>query len=162
MILGISVAAYTTLHVLISLLALATGLVVLAQMLRGRFPPRLTAVFLATTVATSAGGFAFHSRAIGPPHIVGAISLVILAFALFAFYSRKALGRWRLAYVVGAVLALYFNVFVAIVQAFAKLAPLKALAPTQTEPPFAVAQGLTLLAFIGLGILAARHEPQRT
>jgi hypothetical protein len=63
---------------------------------------------------------------------------------------------------VGAVLALYFNVFVAIVQAFAKLAPLKALAPTQTEPPFAVAQGLTLLVFIGLSILAARHEPQRT
>jgi hypothetical protein len=130
-------------------------------MLRGRFPPRLTAVFLATTVATSAGGFAFHSKAIGPPHIVGAISLVVLALSLFAFYGRKALGRWRVVYVVSAVLALYFNLFVAMVQAFAKIAPLKALAPTQTEPPFAIAQGVTLLVFIGLGVLAARHEPRR-
>jgi hypothetical protein len=158
MILELSLGAFTAVHVVISLLAILSGFATLFEMLRGRFPRILTAVFLTTTIATSATGFFFHSKAIGPPHIVGAISLVVLAFAAFAFYGRKALGHWRVVYVVSAVLALYFNVFVGVVQAFAKLAPLKALAPTQTEPPFAIAQGVTLLLFIVLGVLAARRS----
>jgi len=118
----------------------------------------LTAVFLVTTIVTSMSGFFFHSRSVGPPHIVGAISLSILALSLYAFYRRKRVGNWRVVHVVSAVLALYFNVFVGVVQAFAKLAPLRALAPTQTEPPFAVAQGVTLLLFVALGFLAVRRS----
>ena len=160
MILGLSTATFTTIHVLISLLAILTGIVALFAMLRGRFPSLVTAVFLVTTIATSATGFLFHSKAIGPPHIVGAISLVVLALAVFAFYGRKRLGPWRVVYIASAVLALYLNAFVGVVQAFAKLAPLKALAPTQTEPPFAVAQAVTLLVFVVLSVLASRHAPQ--
>jgi len=158
MILGLSANVFTTLHVLISLLAILTGLIALAAMLQARFPKALTAVFLITTILTSASGFLFRSKAIGPPHIVGAISLVVLATALFAFYARQRLGVWRIVYVVTAVLALYLNVFVAVVQGFAKFAPLKALAPTQTEPPFAIAQGVTFLLFVALGALALRSS----
>lgn len=158
MILGLSTGAFTTLHVLVSLAAILSGLIVVAEMLRARFSRRWTAVFLVSTTGTSVTGFLFHSRGVGPPHVVGALSLIILAVALFAFYRRQRRGMWRVVYVVSAVLVLYFNVFVAVVQAFAKLAPLKALAPTQTEPPFAVAQGLTLLLFLGLGALAVRRS----
>lgn len=153
--LGLSVGAFTTLHVLISLVAILAGLAVVAEMLRSRFPAALTGVFLATTVATSATGFLFHSKSIGPPHVVGAISLVVLAVALFAIYVRKLAGPWRRVYVGAAVLALYLNAFVGVVQAFAKLAPLKSLAPTQTEPPFLVAQVAVLLLFVVLGVLSA-------
>ncbi len=158
MILGLSVAAFTTVHVLISLIAIAAGLAALVEMLRGRFPSALTAVFLTFTILTSVTGFFFHSKAIGPPHIVGVISLVVLAASLFAFYVRRNLGIWRKVYVGTAILALYLNVFVLVVQSFAKLAPLKALAPTQTEPPFAAAQGVVLVAFIVLGVLAVRRS----
>src|SRR5262245_47971088 len=135
MILGLSIGAFTTLHVVISLLAILAGLGVLIGMLRATFPPVLNAVFLATTIATSVTGFLFPLKAIGPPHIVGAISLIVLAIALVALYGRHLAGRWRVAYVATALLALYFNVFVAVVQAFTKLPPLTALAPTQSEPP---------------------------
>jgi uncharacterized membrane protein len=158
MILGLSVAAFTTLHVIISLIAIAAGLVALAYMLKGRFPEPLTALFLVTTIATSVTGFFFHSKSFGPPHIVGVISLVILAVTVFAIYVRKLAGVWRPVYVGTAVAALYFNCFVGVVQSFQKLPPLNALAPTGTEPPFAVAQGLTLLLFIALGVLAARRR----
>jgi hypothetical protein len=157
MILGLSTGDFTTLHVVISLLAILAGIPVAIAMLRATFPRVLTAIFLATTVATSVTGFFFPLKAIGPPHIFGAISLVVLAIALFALYGRRLEGRWRAAYVVTALLALYLNVFVGVVQAFAKLAPLKALAPTQQEPPFAIAQGVTLLVFIALGALAVRR-----
>jgi uncharacterized membrane protein len=95
MILGMSVAAFTTLHVLISLVAIASGLIVLLEMIGNRRLDGLTAFFLATTVLTSVTGFFFHSKAIGPPHIVGVISLVVLAASLFALYVRKLAGIWR-------------------------------------------------------------------
>jgi len=157
MILGMSVAAFTLLHVIISLLGIASGLVVLAGMLGGRLLNGWNGFFLFTTIATSVTGFMFHSVKIGPPHIVGAISLIVLAVALFALYSRRFAGPWRWLYVVSAVLALYLNVFVGVVQAFQKLSFLHALAPNGNEPPFAIAQGLVLLIFVALGIRAAKR-----
>ena len=157
MILGMSVEAFTTLHVLISLVAIASGLIVLLAMIANRRLDVLTAFFLATTILTSVTGFFFHSKAIGPPHIVGVISLVVLAASLFALYLRKLAGVWRPIYVITAVLALYLNCFVLVVQAFQKIAFLNAFAPTGSEPPFAAAQGATLLLFVILGFLAVRR-----
>jgi hypothetical protein len=151
-----SVAAFTLFHVILSLIGIASGLIVVLAMLGGKREPALAAIFLATTVATSVTGFMFHFASFGPPEIVGAISLVVLAVAILALYSYKLAGAWRRIYVVAAVLALYLNVFVAVVQTFQKVAFFHALAPTQTEPPFAIAQGIVLLAFIAVGIAAAR------
>jgi len=157
MILGMSVGAFTTLHVLISLVAIASGLIVLLAMIANRRLDGLTAFFLVTTILTSVTGFFFHSKAFGPPHIVGVISLVVLAASLFALYVRKLAGVWRPVYVVTAVLALYLNCFVLVVQAFQKIAFLNAFAPTGSEPPFAAAQGATLVLFVILGFLAVRR-----
>jgi hypothetical protein len=156
MILGLTVATFTTLHVIISLVAIAAGLLAVVAMIANRRAEALTGVFLGLTVLTSVTGFFFHSKAIGPPHIVGGVSLVVLAVALFALYVRKLAGPWRAAYVVTAVTALYLNAFVGVVQAFQKIGPLHVLAPKGSEPPFAAAQGLTLLVFVGLGYLAVR------
>ena len=156
MILGMSTANFTQLHVIISLVGIASGLLVVLAMLGAKRAPALTAIFLATTVATSVTGFMFHFASFGPPEIVGAISLVVLALGVLARYSYKLAGAWRRIYVVTAVFALYLNVFVAVVQTFQKVAFFHALAPTQTEPPFAVAQGIVLLAFIAVGVAAAR------
>ena len=157
MILGMSVGAFTTLHVLISLVAIASGLIVLLAMIGNKRLDGLTAFFLVTTILTSVTGFFFHSKAIGPPHIVGVISLVVLAASLVALYVRKLAGVWRPVYVVTAVLALYLNCFVLVVQAFQKIAVLNAFAPTGSEPPFAAAQGVTLVLFVVLGFLAVRR-----
>jgi hypothetical protein len=160
MILGLSVATFTLVHVIISLVGIATGLIVLFAMLANR-GSAWTSTFLATTVLTSATGFLFHSKAIGPPHIVGALSLVILLFTLLAFYKFRLAGRWRAVYVVTATLALYLNVFVGVVQAFQKIPALNRLAPLGNEPPFAIAQGLVLVLFVVLGWLALKrfHPP---
>jgi hypothetical protein len=157
MILGMSLAAFTLLHVIISLLGIASGLVVLAGMLGGRLLNGWNGFFLLTTIATSVTGFMFHSKSFGPPHIVGVISLVVLAVALFALYSRRLVGSWRWIYAATAVAALYLNVFVGVVQAFQKLPFLHALAPNGSEPPFVVAQGLVLLIFVALGIRGAKR-----
>jgi hypothetical protein len=160
MILGLSVATFTLLHVIISLIGIATGLVVLYSMLANRISA-WTSTFLVTTVLTSATGFLFHSTAIGPPHIVGALSLLILVFTLLAFYKFRLAGRWRTVYVITAILALYLNVFVGVVQAFLKIPALNRLAPLGNEPPFAVSQALVLAVFAALGWLALRrfHPP---
>ena len=157
MILGMSVATFTLLHVLVSLIAIAIGGVVVIEMLRSRLLSGLTALFLATTVLTSASGFLFHSKSFGAPHVVGLLSLAVLAVALLALYARHLAGNWRAVYVVGALIALYLNVFVGVVQAFQKIAFLRALAPSQTEPPFLVAQALVLILFIWLGVAAAKR-----
>ena len=111
-------------------------------------------VFLVTTVLTSVTGFLFPFKAFGPPHIVGAISLIVLAIALFALYAGNLVGPWRWIYVAGAVLALYLNVFVAVVQSFDKIGRLHVLAPTGSEPPFAITQAIVLLIFVAVGIVA--------
>jgi hypothetical protein len=156
MILGMSTAAFTQFHVLISLIGIASGLAVAFAMLGANRLPTLTAIFLLTTVATSVTGFMFHFASFGPPEIVGAISLVVLGVAILALYAYKLAGPWRWIYVGAAVFALYLNVFVGVVQTFQKVAFFHGLAPTQTEPPFAVVQGAVLLAFIVLGMAAVK------
>ncbi len=152
---GISLAAYTLIHVLISLAGIASGLVVLFGLMAGRELKGWTGVFLSTTVATSVTGYGFPFHQLLPSHIVGAISLVVLAAAVAARYGFHLRGAWRRVYVICAALALYLNVFVAVVQAFLKVPALRALAPQQTEPPFVVSQGIVLVVFVVLGIVAA-------
>jgi hypothetical protein len=162
MILGMSLAAFTQFHVIISLVGIGAGIIVLIGMLQSERLPKLTGLFLATTVATSVTGFMFPFATFGPPEIVGVISLVVLIVALLALYFFKLAGAWRWIYVATALIALYLNVFVGVVQTFQKVPFFHALAPTQKEPPFAIAQGIVLLAFIALGIAAARkfHPPK--
>jgi len=157
MILGMSTGAFTLLHVAISLIAIASGVVVTIGLWRAQRMPGWTTVFLVTTIGTSVTGFFFHSKSFGAPHVVGVISLVILALALIALYGYRLARAWRWIYVASALAAFYLNVFVAVVQAFQKLPFLKALAPTGSEPPFAVTQLLVLAGFIALGVLAARR-----
>jgi hypothetical protein len=162
MILGMSVATFTQFHVIISLIAIVSGIIVALGMLGARRMPRMTALFLITTVATSVTGFMFDTpaeapRVIGsldPPQVVGIISLIFLALAILALYSYKLAGSWRAVYVISAMIALYFNCFVLVVQSFQKISFFHALAPTQKEPPFAVAQLVLLIALVGLGIAA--------
>jgi hypothetical protein len=157
MILGMSTPTFTAVHVILSLIGIFAGIVVLLAMLSGKRLDGLTALFLATTVLTSATGFLFHSASFGPPHVIGVISLVVLAVAILALYVFRLAGAWRWVYIVSAVLALYLNVFVGVVQAFQKLPALAALAPTQSEPPFLVAQLVVLAVFVLLGIVAVRR-----
>ena len=156
MILGMSLSTFTLLHVIISLVAIVAGIVVVLGMLGSNRLAGMTALFLATTVLTSVTGFFFPFAKLLPSHMVGIISLVVLAIAIVALYFCRMAGAWRWIYVVTAVLALYLNVFVLVVQAFQKISFLKPLAPTQSEPPFIAAQGVTLLIFIALGVLAVR------
>lgn len=148
---------YTNFHVAISLVGIASGLFVLAAMLNGKRADALTGIFLITTILTSVTGFGFPFGQLLPSHIFGIISLVALAVAVYARYAGRLAQHWRWIYVVTATLALYLNVFVLVVQLFLKVETLNALAPTQSEPPFAVAQGITLIAFLILGYLAVRR-----
>ena len=155
---------YTIIHTLISLVGIFTGLVVLFGMLAGKRLDGWTKWFLITTVATSVTGFFFPVHGFTPAYAVGIISLLVLAVAIFARYPRQLAGAWRWIYVVTAVIALYLNVFVGIVQAFLKVPALHAMAPTQTEPPFKLTQLVVLALFVLLGIVAAirfRPEPIR-
>ncbi len=159
MIFGLSVAAFTKLHTLISLIGIVTGIVFLIGLLRRRWLPGWNLWFLVFTILTSVTGFPFLlvRPTIGPPHIVGVISLVDLAIALVALYQFKRVGIWRPVYTITAVFALYLNFFVLVVQSFQKIPFLHPLAPTGTEPPFAIAQGLVLIAFIVMGFIAVRR-----
>jgi hypothetical protein len=165
MILGLfSLPVYTTLHVIISLIAIAAGLVVLAGFLTNKRLDGWAFVFLLFTILTSLTGFGFPFDKLLPSHIVGIVSLVVLLVAVLAFYMYQLEGPWRWIYVVTAMVALWFNVFVLIVQGFGKIALLKALAPTQSEAPFVIAQLVVLAAFGVLTIMAARkfHPPTAT
>jgi hypothetical protein len=156
--------AYTFVHVVISLVGIGSGLIVLLGLLAANRLNGWTALFLISTIATCLTGFGFSFVQLLPSHIVGIITLVASAVAIFARYARRLAGAWRWIYVVGAVVALYLNVFVLIVQAFRKVPALNALAPTQTETPFKLVQGAVLVIFILLGIVAAirfRPEPGR-
>jgi len=161
MILGMSTPTFTLVHVGLSLSGMAAGAVVVLGLLGARRPGNWTALFLVTTVATSATGFLFHSAGFGAAHLVGVISLAVLAVAILALYFYRLAGPWRWLYVAGSVLALYLNVFVGVVQAFQKLPFLRLLAPTGSEPPFVVAQVLVMAVFIALGIIAVKrfHPP---
>jgi uncharacterized membrane protein len=160
--LGMSLTTFTLLHVLISLIGIVVGLIAMTGWLKSD-PSRIpTAIFLATTILTSATGFLFPFTKLLPSHIVGIISLVMLALATFALYAGRVSGFWRPIYTVTAMLSLYLNVFVLLVQAFMKIPMLRAWAPTQTEPAFLVAQGATFVLFFALTILTTvRFRPVR-
>jgi hypothetical protein len=170
MILGMSLQAFTLLHVIITLIAIVSGLIVLLGMLGSHKLPRLTALFLVTTILTSVTGFLFPIHGFTPALGVGVISMVVLAIALLALYGRHLAGAWRWIYVATAVVALWFNIFVLIVQSFEKLGFLNAAAP-QAGPPFpepvnthfAIAQGVGLVIIAALGVIAAfKFRPAAT
>lgn len=146
--------AVTLIHVLLSLIGIGAGFVVLYGLLTAQRLDGWTKIFLSTTVATSVTGFAFPFHQLLPSHKVGIISLVVLAVAIAARYSGRLIGSWRWIYVVSAMIALYLNVFVGVVQAFEKVPALKALAPTQSEAPFKFTQLALLTLFIALAIAA--------
>jgi hypothetical protein len=160
MVLGLSIQTFTMLHVAISIVGIVAGLVVLYGFFGTTRSGGWTALFLATTILTSVTGFLFPSP-FGPAHVIGIISLVLLAAAVAALYFYDLAGPWRWVYALTAICALYLNLFVAVVQAFQKVAVLQPLAPTQSEPPFQIAQGALLLLFIVAGIMAVRRfHPQ--
>jgi len=156
MIFGMTTSTFTFVHVLLSLAGIGTGFIVVYGMLAAKRLDGWTAIFLATTVLTSLTGFLFPVEHLLPSHVVGIISLLVLAVAILARYALHLAGAWRWIYVVCAVLALYLNSFVAVVQSFLKIPALKALAPTQKEPPFLVAQLVVIAIFIVFGILAVK------
>ena len=159
MILGLT--PFTFFHVVISLAGILSGLVVAYGLLTSKRLDGWTIVFLVTTVATNVTGFLFPFHGFTPAIGVGIISTIVLIAAIAARYSFHMTGLWRWVYVGCAVIALYFNVFVLIVQSFQKISALHELAPTQSEPPFVIAQGLALVLFVALGIFALRrfHPP---
>jgi uncharacterized membrane protein SirB2 len=157
MILGMSISTFTLVHTVLSLIGIASGIIVLLGMLDAKRLGGWTMLFLATTVLTCVSGFFFPSDHVLPSHIVGIITLVALAAAILAIYAYRLAGSWRWIYVIGAVVALYLNVFVGVVQAFLKLPFLQPLAPTQSEPPFLIAQLVVMAIFVVLGFLAVRR-----
>jgi len=152
---------YTIIHTLISLVAIVTGFVALFGLLAGKRLDGWTKWFLVTTVATSVTGFFFPFHGFTPAITLGIISLPFLAITIFARYSKHLAGAWRWIYVIGAVISLYFNVFVLVVQSFEKIPALHAMAPTQTEQPFKLTQLVILALFVILGIAAViRFRPE--
>ncbi|HEY4264089.1 MAG TPA: hypothetical protein VGM72_02125 [Micropepsaceae bacterium] len=156
MILGMPIATFTAVHVILSLLGIAAGLVVVFGMIAGKHSSAWTGIFLAATALTSVTGFPIPPLGFDPPRAVGVLSLLLLAFAVPALYVFRLAGWWRWIYVVTATAALYFNCFVGVVQTFQKIAFFKSLAPTQSEPPFAIAQIAILVILIALGALAVK------
>jgi hypothetical protein len=162
MILGMSLSTFTTVHLIISLIAIVAGLIVMFGLLGSNRRPGMTAIFLLFTILTSATGFLIPpllSEKLLPSHMIGVLSLVLLAIACIALYGMKLSGAWRSIYVVTAMTSLYLNIFVLIIQAFLKVPALHALAPSvpPSEPPFAVIQGLVLVFFVIVIIGAVRR-----
>jgi hypothetical protein len=162
MILGMDL--FTLTHVLISLIGIVTGLALLLALMSGRNPANWAALFLIFTVLTSVTGFFFRRMHILPSHILGAISLVDLALAIYALYGRGLAGAWRGTYVVTVTLALYLNVFVLVIQAFQKIPSLHAIAPgiPPTGPVFGITQLVVLVVFLVAGWIAwNRFKPMK-
>lgn len=162
MILGMDLSTFVTVHVVISLIAIAAGIIVMFGMLGSSRMPGLTAIFLSTTILTSAPGFVIPplvTEKFLPSHLFGFLSLGLLAVACFALYGKKLLGAWRWIYVLTALISLYLNVFVLVIQSFLKVPALHALAPSvpPAEPPFAIAQGVVLVFFVVAIIGAVRR-----
>src|SRR5260370_36655101 len=157
MIFGMTI--FTFGHVVFSLVGIFAGFVGVGGFLTAKRRNGWTALFLATTVLTSVTGFLFPFHKFLPSHAIGIVSLLVLAVTIAALYFFHLTGPWRRTYVIGAVIALYLNVFVLIAQFFMKIPALKALAPTQSEPPFLGTQVVVMLLFIVLGALAAKRFP---
>lgn len=162
MVLGLSFAVFTTIHVYLSLIAIIAGFIVLYGLWKGLNMPVMTKIFLGLTILTSATGFPIPPFGFDPPRALGVISLIVLAVCVFALYGGRLAGIWRPVYIVTAVLALYLNVFVGVIQSFQKIPALNSLAPTQSgEPAFVIVQTAVLLFFIVAGWMALRrfHAP---
>lgn len=158
---GIPTHLFLQIHVALSLIGIVAGLIVLYGLLAGRALGGWTALFLATTILTSVTGFPLPPFGLDPPRMVGILSLVLLAVAVGAYYVFHLVGAWRWVYVVTAMVALYLNCFVAVIQSFSKIPSLHALAPTQSEPPFLIAQIVVLALLVVLGFLSVRRfHPQ--
>jgi hypothetical protein len=162
MILGMSLSTFTTVHVIISLIAIVAGIIVMFGLLGSNRMPGLTAIFLLFTILTSATGFLFPpplTEKLLPSHIIGILSLVLLAIACIALYGMKLSGAWRWIYVLTAMISLYFNVFVLVIQSFLKIPALTALAPGNppSGPVFGVVQGIVLLFFVVIIVGACRR-----
>src|SRR3954466_14505957 len=160
MVLGMSLATYTLIHVIISLVAIASGLIVFLGLIAKKRMDALTTLFLSTTVLTSVTGFFFPFEHVTPGIVIGILSLVVLAIAIPARYAKHMAGGWRKAYILTSAVALWFNLFVLVVQSFLKVPALHALAPTQKEPPFALAQLVVLVLFVVLTAKAAKSFRQ--
>jgi len=152
---------FTIFHVALSLIGILAGFVVVYGLLTANRLDGWTKVFLWTTVLTSVTGYLFPFHKLLPSHIVGAISLAILALCIYSRYGRKLAGGWNRTYAITAVIALYLNVFVLVAQLFQKVPALRALAPTQSERPFLITQTVVLLAFVVIGMLAATRFRQQ-
>jgi hypothetical protein len=162
MILGMSTADFTLLHVILSLIGIVSGFIVLGGMYSAQRLPAWTGLFLATTALTSITGFFFPNAKITPGQVFGAVTLIVMVPTLAALYGFKLRGAWRWIYAGGAVIVLYLNVFVLIAQSFAKVSVLQPLAPTQSEPPFLITEAVVLAIFAVLGILALMtFHPER-
>ena len=151
------VDTYTSIHSIISLAALALGPIVILDFFGVRIPAVLTSLFLLLAFLTSATGFGFPFNVLLPSHITGVVALVILAVLGYARYVGRLRGAWRGVYVSGVVASAFLLAFVGIAQAFAKVPALNALAPTQSEPPFVIAQTVLLVVFVAIGYLAVRR-----
>jgi hypothetical protein len=152
---------YTLIHTLISFIAIFTGFVVLFGLLAGQRLDGWTKWFLITAVATTVTGFFFPFHGLTPAFKLGIISSIVLVITIIARYPKHLTGAWRWIYAISAVMSLYFNVFVAIVQSFEKIPALYAMAPTQTEQPFKLTQLVILALFVILGIAAViRFRPE--
>jgi len=159
---GIPTDIFLDIHVALSLIALVLGLIVLYGLLIGEAFGIATVLFLATLILTSVTGFPLAPFGFDPPRAVGVLSLVLLAIAVLGIYAFRLHGAWRWIYVITAMVALYLDAFVGVIQAFAKLPFLHALAPTQLEPPFLVVQVVVLVIFVALGFMAVRRfHPER-
>jgi hypothetical protein len=162
MILGMSLSTFVTAHVIISLIGIVAGIIVMFGLLGSNRMPGLTAIFLLFTILTSATGFLIPpllTETLLPSHMIGILSLVLLAVACIALYGMQLSGAWRWIYVVTAMISLYLNVFVLVIQSFLKVPALHALAPSvpPSEPPFAIVQGIVLVFFIIVIIGAVRR-----
>jgi hypothetical protein len=154
---GIPTHVFLQIHVALSLIALVAGLVVLYGLLKGRALGGWLELFLVTIILTSVTGFPLPPFGLDPPRMVGILSLILLAIALASIYVFRSSGAWRWIFVVTALAALYLDAFVGVIQAFAKLPALHALAPTGSEPPFLIVQVIVLVFFVVLGFMAARR-----
>jgi hypothetical protein len=149
---------FTLLHVAVSLVGIAAGFVWMAGLFRRRDSRLWTDTFLAATVLTSLSGFGFPYKGVTPGIVIGVLSLIILAAAIYARSTRLLAGSWNKTYIVGGLVAQYLNVFVLVVQSFQKIPALHALAPTQSELPFAITQLVVLVAFIASGVLSLKRN----
>jgi len=160
MILGLSLAQFTFIHVALSLIGIGAGFFVMFELLTSRPLRILTALFFLSTIGTSLTGFLFPNKTVTPGIVLGVLSMIVLILALFAKHAKKLAGPWRPTYVVSVCFAFYFNFFVLVAQAFAKVPALKQVAPTMASPAFGLAQLVLLFIFVLLTIRAVkRYRP---